>query len=81
MAQIIDIRPERHQLIFLDELPELNEESLLRIIKRNPMFPHYTYMNYPQTIINTNNYRHLFVIPTGSQRRNDGCSVKWLHPP
>ena len=42
MAQIIDIRPELHQLIFLDELPQLNEESLLQIIKRNPMFPHYT---------------------------------------
>ena len=42
MAKIIDIRPERHQIIFLDELPQLNEESLLRIIKYNPMFPHPT---------------------------------------
>lgn len=42
MAQIIDIRPERHQLIFLDELPELNEKSLLQITKHNPMFPHPT---------------------------------------
>lgn len=42
MAKIIDMHPERHQIIFLDELPELNEESLLRIIKRNPMFPHPT---------------------------------------
>jgi hypothetical protein len=42
MAKIIDIRPECHQLIFLDELPQLNEESLLQIIERNPMFPHRT---------------------------------------
>lgn len=42
MAQIIDIRPERHQPIFLDELPELNEKSLLQITKHNPMFPHPT---------------------------------------
>lgn len=41
MAKIIDIRPERHHIIFLDELPQLNEELLLRI-KRNPMFPHHT---------------------------------------
>ena len=38
-------------------------------------------MNYPQTIINTNNYLHLFVIPTGSQRGIDRCFEKWAHPP
>lgn len=42
MAKIIDMLPERHQLIFLDELPELNEKSLLQITKHNPMFPHPT---------------------------------------
>lgn len=41
MAKIIDIRPELHQLIFLNELPTLNASSVAHILKNDcQMFPH-----------------------------------------
>lgn len=41
MAKIIDIRPELHQLIFLDELPPLNVSVIAHILKsKYQMFPH-----------------------------------------